>query len=62
MASEFPWSDGVGSSIEGPPLPFIIWVMVLKQSSVLRRSDVLVTSVKGSLTSQVSESNLEFDS
>lgn len=60
VSSPLPESDGVGSSIEDEPLPLVIWVVVLDEGSVLRRTNVLVASVERSSSMHV-QSNLELN-
>lgn len=42
VVSSGPWSDGLGSVIEGPPLLVVHWVVVLDSESVHVSTDVLV--------------------
>lgn len=53
-------SDGVRSGIEGPPLVFVVWVVVLNSQVFLSRAHVL-TDVDGSVLLH-SGSDLESDS
>jgi len=59
VASSVPGSDRVGSSIEGPPLVPVSWVVVSDSKSELAGSDVLMPE-EGSVVSH-SGSDLESD-